>query len=63
MTRRAVELLRQAAQELRQAKGPDLFLPIRDPDEAPYPLGLTPGDYELTEVAEAVQFLGDMLEV
>jgi hypothetical protein len=63
MTTRAVELLRAAAQELRQAEGASLFLPLPESEEAPYPMGLVAGDYELGEVAEAVQFLGDMLEV
>ena len=63
MTRRAVELLRAAAEELRQAEGVGLFIPMPDPEDPSYPLGLTPGDYEGREVAEAVQFLSDMLEV
>jgi hypothetical protein len=63
MTRRAVELLRAAAQELRQAEGASLFLPLREAEDPPYPMGLTPGDYAVSEVAEAVQFVADMLEV
>jgi hypothetical protein len=62
MTRRAVELLRAAAQELRQAEGASLFIPLPKAEDPPYPLDLTPGDYEAREVAEAVQFLSDMLE-
>lgn len=62
MTKRAVELLRQAATELRQTEGASLFLPLPEPDEPPYPMGLTPGDYEGREVAAAVQLLADLLE-
>jgi hypothetical protein len=62
MTRRAVELLRAAAQELRQAEGASLFIPLPEPEDPPYPMGLEPGDYEGREVAEAVQFLADLLE-
>ena len=63
MTTRAVELLRAAAEELREAEGASVFIPMPDPDEPPYPMGLTPGDYALREVAEAVQFLADIMEV
>lgn len=59
----AVRLLRAAAAELRQAEGGSLFIPLAEPEDPPYPMGLVPGDYELREVAEAVQFLSDMLEV
>jgi hypothetical protein len=62
MRRRAVELLRQAAGELRQAGGSSLFLPLPEPEDPPYPMDLTPGDYELREVAAAVQLLADLLE-
>jgi len=59
----AVRLLRAAANELQGGEGTRLLIP--DPEEADesYPLGLVPGDYDLREVAEAVQFLADMLEV
>ncbi len=58
-----VRLLRSAAAELRQSEGSTLFIPLPEPEDPPYPMGLVPGDYELREVAEAVQFLADMLEV
>jgi hypothetical protein len=62
MTRRAVELLRAAAQELRQAEGASVLIPLPEAEDPPYPMGLEPGDYELSEVAQAVQFIADMLE-
>jgi hypothetical protein len=62
MRTRAVELLREAAQELRQAEGASLFLPLPEPEDPPYPMELTPGDYELSEVAQLIQFLADLLE-
>jgi hypothetical protein len=62
MTRRAVELLRKAAEELRQAEGASVLIPLPEAEDPPYPMGLTPGDYALREVADAVQFLADMLE-
>ncbi|MFQ6134173.1 MAG: hypothetical protein ACE5R4_19170 [Armatimonadota bacterium] len=61
MTRTAVELLRQAAQELRTGSARELVIPDYD-DEEPYPLGIRPGTYRLAEAAEAAQFLADMLE-
>jgi len=59
----AVRLLRAAANELREGEGTRLLIPDPEEGDAPYPLGLAPGDYEVGEVAEAVQFLADMLEV
>jgi hypothetical protein len=59
----AVRLLRDAAGELRQTEGASLFIPLPEPEDPPYPMGLTPGDYAVREVAEAVQFVADMLEV
>jgi len=58
-----VRLLRAAAHELRGAKPTRLLIPDPEEDGESYPLGLVPGDYDLREVAEAVQFLADMLEV
>ena len=63
MTTRAVELLKQAAEELKQPAGSFLIIPKTDPADGPYPLGLKPGSYRLTEVAHAVSFVADMLEV
>jgi len=63
MTTRAVELLRQAAEELKQPADSFLVVPKTDPADGPYPLGLRPGSYRLTEVAHAVSFLADMLKV
>ena len=63
MTTRAVELLRQAAEELKQPAGSFFVIPKTDPADGPYPLGLKPGRYRLTEVAHAVSLLADMLEV
>ena len=62
MMTRAVELLRAAAEELRQPAGSFLVIPKTDPADGPYPLGLKPGRYRLTEVAHAVSFLADLLE-
>lgn len=59
----AVRLLREAAAELRQVEGGSLFIPPPEAEDPPYPMDLTPGDYELREVAEAAQFIADMLEV
>jgi hypothetical protein len=59
----AVRLLRAAAAELRQVEGGSLFIPLPEAEDPPYPLGLVPGDYDLREVAETIQFLADMLEV
>jgi len=63
VTKRAVELLREAAEELRQPARSFLVIPETDPADGPYPLGLKPGSYRLTEVAHAVSFVADMLEV
>jgi len=59
----AVRLLRAAASELRGGEGARLLIPDPEEDDESYPLGLVPGDYELRDAAEAVQFLADMLEV
>jgi hypothetical protein len=56
-----VTLLRQAADRLRAAGERDLVIPEYDAEER-YALGIQPGTYRLAEVAEAVQFLADMLE-
>jgi hypothetical protein len=61
MTKSAIELLRQAAQELRAVGTREVVVPEYDEEER-YPLGIQPGTYRLAEVAEAVQFLADMLE-
>ena len=60
-----VSLLREAAGQLRAVGGGNLILPDFDeesPDES-YPLALQPGSYRLAEVAEALQFIADMLEM
>jgi hypothetical protein len=64
MTKTVVTLLREAAEELRAALGRDLIIPDFDEESLtnPYPLGIQPGAYGLAEVAEAVQFIADMLE-
>ena len=59
----AVRLLREAADELRTAERTRLLIPDLEEGDEPYSLGLVPGDYDLRQVAEAVQFLADMLEV
>ena len=61
MTKSAIESLRQAAEELRAAGAREVVIPDYD-DEERYPLGIQPGTYRFAEVAEAVQFLADMLE-
>lgn len=59
-----VTMLREAADRLRAVGERDLIIPEFDEDSLsnPYPLGIQPGTYRLAEVAEAVQFLADMLE-
>ena len=56
-------LLRAATNELQGGEGRRLLIPDPEGSDEPYPLGLVPGDYDLCEVAEAIQFLADMLEV
>jgi len=59
----AVRLLRAAANELREGEGTRLLIPDPEEDDGPYPLCLLPGNHDLRDVADAVQFLADMLEV
>jgi len=63
MTKRAVELLRRAAEELGERTRSLLVIPETDPEDGPHPLGLKPGSYRLEEVRHAVSFIADMLEV
>jgi hypothetical protein len=64
MTKTVVTLLREAAEQLRAVGGRDLVIPDFDEESLsnPYPLSIQPGAYGLAEVAEAVQFIADMLE-
>ena len=63
-TNTTVTLLREAAEQLRAAGGRNFVIPDFDEDSLsnPYPLGIQPDTYRLAQVAEAVQFLADMLE-
>jgi len=63
-TTKAIELMRQAAKLLEQGKNEGfgvLIIPRADKD-CRYPLNIKPGAYNITESAEAVQFIADMLE-
>jgi hypothetical protein len=63
MTKRAVELLRRAAEELGERTHSLLVIPKTDPRDGPHPLGLKPGSYRLEEVRHAVSLIAEMLEV
>ncbi len=63
-TIKAIELLRQASKLLEKGKNEGfgvLIIPQADKD-CKYALGIKPGTYSITETAEAVHFIADMLE-
>jgi len=63
-TTKAIELMRQAAKLLEQGKNEGfgvLIIPRADKN-CKYPLNIKPGAYSITEAAESVQFIADMLE-
>ena len=61
-TQTIVENLRQISDDIKRSKIEFITIPMTASFNEKYPMGIKPGDYTKEELAEAIQFLADMLE-